>query len=64
MQSNHSAKPRVQHSQASESMTFTSAYERRDYIREQRQYGWEVFLNFVAKDKTNAELYTITRRAL
>jgi len=47
-----------------ESMTFTSHSDRRKYIREQRAYGWEVFLSFQGKDKAGCELYNITRRAL
>lgn len=47
-----------------ESMTFTSHPDRQRYIREQRAYGWEVFLSFQAKDKTGSELYIIERRAL
>ena len=47
-----------------ESMTFTSHSDRRKYIREQRAYGWEIFLSFQGKDKAGVELYNITRRAL
>ena len=50
--------------QPAESMTFMCHPDRQKYIREQRSYGWEVFLNFIAKDKDNSELYEITRRAL
>ena len=47
-----------------ESMTFTSHPDRQKYIREQRAYGWEVFLSFQGKDKAGCELYNIIRRAL
>lgn len=47
-----------------ESMTFTSHPDRQRYIREQRAYGWEVFLSFQGKDQTGSELYLIERRAL
>jgi len=47
-----------------ESMTFTSHPDRQKYIREQRAYGWEIFLSFQGKDKAGCELYNITRRAL
>lgn len=48
----------------SESMTFTSHPDRQKYIREQRAYGWEVFLSFQGKDKSGSELYSISRRTL
>ena len=47
-----------------ESMTFMSHPDRQQYIREQRVYGWEIFLSFQGKDKAGVELYNITRRAL
>ena len=47
-----------------ESMTFTSHPDRQKYIREQRAWGWEVFLSFQGKDESGSELYNITRRAL
>jgi len=47
-----------------ESMTFMSHPDRQKYIREQRAYGWEIFLSFQGKDKSGSELYNITRRAL
>lgn len=47
-----------------ESMTFNTQSSREQYIRQQRAYGWEVFLNFQGKDSTGTELYAITRRAL
>lgn len=49
---------------SAESMTFTSHPDRNKYIREQRAYGWEVFLSFQGKDESGSELYSISRRAL
>lgn len=46
-----------------ESMTFNTQLSRDRYIREQRAYGWEVFLSFIGKNGSD-ELYGITRRAL
>jgi hypothetical protein len=47
-----------------ESMTFTGQLSRDRYIREQRAYGWEVFLNLQGTARNGTELYTITRRKL
>lgn len=47
-----------------ESMTFASHPDRQRYIREQRAYGWEVYLSFQGRDLSGVELYEITRRAL
>ena len=51
-------------SQPSESMTFHSHLARDRYIREQRAYGWEVFLNHTGTSETGTERYDITRRKL
>jgi hypothetical protein len=50
--------------QPSESMTFNSHLARDRYIREQRAYGWEVFLAHLGTSDTGIELYAITRRRL
>ena len=51
-------------SQPSESMTFYSHLERDRFIREQRAYGWEVFLSHLGTNGQGVELYAITRRKL
>lgn len=48
----------------SESMTFNSHLARDRYIREQRAYGWEVFLNHKGTNENGVELYAITRRKI
>lgn len=48
----------------SESMTFYSHMERDRYLREQRAYGWEVFLNHKGTNDQGVELYAITRRKI
>ncbi|MGB1311530.1 MAG: hypothetical protein ACPG47_09975 [Leucothrix sp.] len=46
-----------------ESMTFDSQQARDIYIRDQRAYGWEVFLHFMGREGF-VELYAISRRKL
>lgn len=55
----------AQHSaQPNESMTFNSHLARDRYIREQRAYGWEVFLSHLGTNEQGVELYAITRRKI
>lgn len=51
-------------SQPAESMTFYSHLARDRYIREQRAYGWEVFLSHMGTNAQGVELYQISRRKL
>ena len=51
-------------SQPTESMTFNSHLARDRYIREQRAYGWEVFLSHLGTNDNGTELYQIIRSKL